>query len=303
MADFTSSFWSWFIGITTIVSILFCYLLTRWMSTTKHKPQDTAETTEHVWDEDLRELNNPLPRWWVGLFYITLVFSIGYLVLYPGLGSFAGILDWSSVGQYDKEMVAAQERLGPIYQQYLEQDIAGLAQDEQALATGQRLFINHCSTCHGSDARGARGFPNLRDEEWLWGGTPEAIQTTILEGRTGIMPAWSAALGGSAGVSDVTDYVLSLSGREHDAAAAARGKEKFDMLCVACHGAEGKGNPALGAPDLTNNVWLHGGSRARIEQTIAAGRQGMMPGHREFLGEGKVHLLAAYVYSLSSTGD
>ena len=299
MADFTSSFWSWFISITTVVSIIACFLLTRWMSTTKHKSEDTAETTEHVWDEDLRELNNPLPRWWVGLFYLTIVFSIGYLVLYPGLGSFAGILDWTSRGQYENEMQVAQERIGPMYQQYLEQDIVVVAQDEQARATGQRLFVNYCSTCHGSDARGARGFPNLRDDEWLWGGSPDAIQTTILEGRTGVMPAWSAALGGSAGVSDVTDYVLSLSGREHDAAAAARGQEKFTMLCVSCHGAEGTGNPLLGAPDLTNDVWLHGGSRARIEETIAGGRQGVMPGHREFLGEGKAHLLAAYVYSLS----
>jgi cytochrome c oxidase cbb3-type subunit 3 len=303
MADFTSSFWNWFVIVLTILSIIACFWLIRWMSTGKKKPGEKVDTMGHVWDEDLAELNNPLPGWWLGLFYITLFFGMGYLMLYPGLGNFPGLLDWTSKGQYNEEMEAAKERYEPLFQKYRSQDIVTVAQDPQAVKIGERLFMNYCSTCHGSDARGARGFPNLRDNDWLWGGAPQAIETTILDGRNAVMPAWEASLGGSEGVSDVTEYVLSLSGRDHDGTAAERGKAKFDMFCVACHGADGKGNQALGAPDLTDSTWLYGGTKTSIMETIAKGRQGVMPAHREFLGEAKVHLLAAYVYSLSHDGS
>ena len=302
MPDFVSDFWSWYIIIPTVAGIIACFLLIRWLST-DISVEEQGKEMDHKWDEDLVELNNPLPRWWLNMFYITLYFGIGYLILYPGLGSFAGLLGWSSTGegsQYEKEMARADGLYGPLFEQYRDMDIVAVAADEQARRMGERLYVNYCATCHGSDARGARGFPNLRDNEWLYGGDPAVIEQTILDGRSGVMPAWEAALGGAEGVKDMTEYVLKISGRQADPAAAARGKEKYAQLCASCHGADGTGNQALGAPNLTDGIWLYGKSRVRIEESIAKGRNGVMPPHREFLGEDKVHLLAAYVYSLQT---
>jgi len=299
MADFTSGFWNYYIIIPTVLGIIACFWLVRWLST--EIPDDQkGKKLDHVWDEDLVELNNPLPRWWLNLFMLTLVFSVGYLVLYPGLGTFKGLLEWSSTGQYEAEMAMADSSYGPLFKKYADMDLVAVAADPEARRMGERMFVSYCAQCHGSDARGARGFPNLRDNDWLYGGDPQAIQQTILDGRTGTMPSWEAALGGEAGVSDVAEYVFQLAGRDADAEAAARGKEKFASLCVACHGADGTGNQMLGAPNLTDNVWLYGGTKGRVMETIAKGRTGKMPAHREFLGEEKVHLLAAYVYSLST---
>ena len=299
MADFTSSFWNWFIIVPTVGGIIACFLLIRWLSTTI-RPEDEGKEMDHVWDESLVELNNPLPRWWLNMFYITLYFSIGYLALYPGLGSFKGLLEWTSTGQYEREIDIADAKYGPLFKKFQEMPVVAVAADPEARRMGERLFVNYCATCHGSDARGARGFPNLRDNDWLYGGDPDVIQQTILEGRNGVMPAWADALGGDAGVADVTEFVFSLSGRDVDQAAAARGGEKYQMLCVACHGADGTGNQALGAPNLADSIWLYGGSSKQVMESIAKGRIGVMPPHRDFLGEDKVHLLAAYVYSLST---
>ncbi len=296
MADFLSDLWHWFIIIPTVIGIFALFPLII-LNTGAKTPK--PETMGHVWDEDLEEYNNPLPRWWLNMFYITLVFGIVYLMLYPGLGRFGGFLGWTSKSQYEQEIAAADKVYGPIFTRYAAEDIRQLAKDPEAMKTGERLFATYCSVCHGSDARGARGFPNLRDNDWLYGGAPEQIKASILNGRNGQMPAWKAVLGED-GVSNVAQYVLSLSGREHDAAAAALGKEKFDQLCVACHKADGTGNQSLGAPNLADRIWLYGGSPGVIAQSIAEGRQGRMPPHREFLGEDKVHLLAAYVYSLSA---
>jgi cytochrome c oxidase cbb3-type subunit 3 len=268
------------------------------MSEPRRRSGEKPKSLGHVWDGDLQELNNPLPRWWLNLFYATLIFSAGYLLLYPGLGSFAGALGWTSEGQYEKEVRDAEARYAPLYEKYLKQDIAALAKDPEALKTGERLFVNYCAQCHGSDARGAKGFPNLRDHDWLWGGDPQTIKTTIMNGRTGMMPGWGAVLGPE-GLFNVTEYVLSLSGRKVNENAAAAGKEKFMQLCVACHGPDGKGNPAVGAPNLTDDIWVYGGTQREVMETIEKGRSGRMPAHAEFLGEGKVHVLAAYVYSLS----
>ena len=299
MADFTSSFWNWYITVLTAASILACFLLIRWLSGAI-KPEDEGKEMDHVWDGDLVELNNPLPRWWLNMFYFTLFFGIGYLVLYPGLGTFKGLLGWTSLGQYQHEMDFADAKYGPLFKKYQDMPIAAVAADPDARRMGERLFVNYCATCHGSDARGARGFPNLRDNDWLYGGSPEAIEITLLNGRSGVMPAWKDALGGDAGVADMTEYVFSLSGRDVDEAAVARAAEKYQMLCVACHGADGTGNQALGAPNLTDNIWLYGGSKKVVMESLAMGRNGVMPPHRDFLGEDKVHLLAAYVYSLST---
>ncbi|MDH3636057.1 MAG: cytochrome-c oxidase, cbb3-type subunit III [Gammaproteobacteria bacterium] len=298
MADFNSDFWHWYIAILTIISILACVWLIRWM-TSGFEHGDEVESTGHVWDGDLTELNNPLPRWWLGLFYITLAFGGFYLLLYPGLGTFGGILGWTSKGEYEQEVETVEARVGPLFERYQQTSILDLTKDEKALKIGERLYLNYCATCHGSDARGARGYPNLRDSDWLWGGDPENIKTTILNGRLGAMPAWEGPLGGESGVDEVAQYLLSLSGRATISELAEKGKAKYEIFCVACHGSAGTGNPALGAPNLTDDVWLYGGSLTRISQSIAEGRNGQMPAHKDFLGEAKVHLLAAYIYGLS----
>jgi len=298
MSDFNSDFWHWYITILTVLSILACLWLLRWM-TSGFQKTGKVEDTGHVWDGDLTELNNPLPRWWLGLFYITIAFGGFYLLLYPGLGKYSGLLDWTSKTQYEQEVSRVEAEVGPLFARYQQTPILDLSKDETALKVGERLYANYCTTCHGSDARGARGYPNLRDGDWIWGGTPENIKTTLMQGRQAAMPAWEGPLGGERGVDEVAQYILSLSGRATIAELAAKGKAKFEIFCVACHGADGTGNTALGAPNLTDNTWLYGGSLTRISESIAKGRNGKMPAQGEFLGEAKVHLLAAYIYSLS----
>ncbi len=298
MADFNSEFWHWYIAILTVISILACVWLIRWM-TAGYQKTDEVESTGHVWDGDLTELNNPLPRWWLGLFYITLAFGGFYLLLYPGLGKFSGLLDWTSTGQYEKEVSSMEAEVGPLFARYRQTPVLELINDNDALKVGERLYLNYCSTCHGSDARGARGFPNLRDTDWQWGGDPDNIYTTIMNGRNAVMPAWLAPLGGEAGVNEVTQYLLRLSNRATIDELADKGKAKYDIFCVACHGPDGKGNIALGAPNLTDDVWIYGGSITRINESLIKGRNGQMPAYGEFLGEAKVHLLTAYVYALS----
>ena len=257
MADFTSGFWSWYIIIGAGGGIVAMFWLNRWMSGgARPRAGEKPKPMGHVWDEDLQELSNPLPKWWLNLFYITLVFGIGYLVLYPGMGTFKGVLGWTETGQYEKEIAAADKQFNPLYEKYLKEDLKILAANPEALKTGARLFVNYCTGCHGSDAGGGPGFPNLRDEDWLYGGDPKTIETTILNGRQGAMPAWGAVLGPD-GVANVAEYVLSLSGRSVNETVAAAGKEKFMQLCVACHGPDGKGNQAMGAPNLTDNIWLY----------------------------------------------
>jgi len=306
MSDFTSPFWEWYIGIITVASILACAVLLKSMTT--HRVSGEPGTTGHTWDEDLVELNHPLPRWWIWLFYITIAFSLAYLLVYPGLGSFAGSFRWTSKGEYEAEMKAADERYGPLYQKFASQDLRKLAADPEARALGQKLFLNNCAQCHGSDAAGGKGFPNLTDNDWLYGGDPETIKASIMNGRNGVMPALGASLGPE-GTLDAANYVLSLSGAKHDAARAARGKQTFTTVCAACHGADGRGNQQLGAPNLTDNIWLHGGSEAAIVETITKGHgtdslipgQSAMPAHKDSLGEAKVHILAAYVWGLSNS--
>lgn len=297
MSDFTSGFWTWFIGGTTVASILFLFVFL--LKFSKRGAGEENQSMGHVWDENLEELNTPLPRWWMYWFLFTIVWGAGYLVFYPGLGSYAGILGWTQVGQLDEEMKVANETYGPIYEQFKNTDIEKLAQDPAALKVGERLFASYCTTCHGSDARGARGFPNLRDDDWLYGGEPETIKTTIMHGRNGAMPAWGPMLSDD-DVFNVVSYVEQLSGRTVDEIHAASGKEIFNTNCAICHGAEGNGNHMMGAPNLTDDIWLYGGSQKKITETVMLGRGGKMPPHKEFLGEAKVHILAAYIYSLSN---
>lgn len=297
MADFTSGFWSWFVAILTLVSIIGCAVFLWTQTTTTVKKGESVGTTGHSWDEDLAEWNNPLPAWWRNLFYITIVFSLVYLVLFPGLGAFPGVLGWSSSGQLQEEQRRADERFGPIFDKYAKMEVPAVAADSQARDMGQRLFLTYCSQCHGSDARGARGFPNLANNAWQYGGDPEAIKTSIAAGRQGVMPPMVDAIGGPDAAKAVANYVRSLSNLPHDAKLAEQGKEKF-AVCAACHGPDAKGNPQIGAPDLTDDEWTYGGSEAAIIETIVKGRHGVMPAWGEKLSPAKIHLLTAYVYGL-----
>lgn len=298
---FTSQFWEWFIIIPTVGGILGCFALIIWLSGSKPEPDKKVETMGHVWDEDLAEYNNPLPMWWLYMFYLTLFFSSGYLILYPGLGSFKGMLGWTEVGEYQAEMQVADELYMPIFTKYQSEPIAELVKQPEAVKIGHRLFMNYCTVCHSSDAGGVKGFPSLRDDDWLYGGNPETIKASIANGRQGVMPsAMQNGLTTDADVNNIAQYVLSLSAAQHDATAATEGENTFKRICFACHGPEGKGVQAMGAPNLTDNIWLYGGSESDIKETITKGRQGRMPAHGEFLGEAKVHLLATYIYSLSN---
>jgi cytochrome c oxidase cbb3-type subunit 3 len=261
------------------------------------------QSTTHVWDDDLTEYNNPLPRWWLWLFLITIVFGIVYFALYPGLGNFKGALGWTEVGAWRAEHGAAEHAFDARFASLQDKSLNDLSQDPAAMAAARNLFALNCSGCHGSDARGAKGFPNLTDGDWLWGGSEDTIYQTISLGRDGVMPAWGTVLGDK-GVEQVEAYVLSLSGRDlgtpaASAQLAASGKTTFETLCSACHGLDGKGNPLLGAPNLTDRVWLHGGSVADIRETIANGRTNHMPAQLERLGATKVRLLGAYVLAVS----
>ncbi len=304
MADFTNGFWDIYIAVLTLLGIAGCGLLLWSQSKVKIKGDAetgrATETTGHVWDENLTELNTPMPRWWMWLFYLTIVFGLAYLVLYPGLGSYAGKLGWQSTGAYENELKKADAEYGPLFAKYQQQDLKAVAADPQAQAIGERLFLNYCAQCHGSDARGNKGFPNLTDKDWLYGGEPEIIKTSILHGRHGVMPPMAAALGGDKDVENVAHYVLSLSGSTADPIKVVFGKPKFAAACAACHGIDGKGNQALGAPNLSDRIWLHGGGANAIMETIRKGRDNSMPPFEEFLGDAKVHVLAAYVWSLSN---
>ncbi len=297
-----TSFWSWYIVILTTGTLLALAWLI--FATRKGQRSDTTDqTVGHVYD-GIEEYDNPLPRWWFMLFVGTIIFAVGYLVLYPGMGNWKGILPgyddgWTSTKQWEREMDRADAKYGPIFAKYAAMPIEDVAKDDLALKMGGRLFASNCSVCHGSDAKGAHGFPNLTDNDWLWGGDAQTIKTTIMKGRTAAMPAWEAALGNE-GVKNVTGYVRSLSGLKNpEGLDLAAGQKSYNTMCVACHGAEGKGNPMLGSPNLTDRIWLYGSSFAQVQQTIRHGRNGQMPAQEDFLGNDKVHILAAYVYSLS----
>ena len=268
-----------------------------WMRKRRGEPQTAGDTTGHVWDGDLREYNNPLPRWWLWLFLISVAFALAYLLLYPGLGDRRGTLGWTQVKQWE-EMQAAQERSArSILARFDGRDPAALAGDPAAVAIGRNLFANNCAACHGSDGRGATGFPDLTDGDWLWGGDPETVVTTVSQGRVGVMAPWIDVLG-EKGVDDAAAYVLSLSGRKAPKGDVAAGQAQFNTYCTACHGPDGRGNTAVGAPNLTDGIWLHGGSAAKVRETIAHGRQNAMPAQEARLGDTRIRLLAAYVISL-----
>lgn len=288
-----SSGWSWFVVIGTILSLAaaLAFLLA-------NRTAGSGDTTGHVHD-GIEEYDNPLPMWWVGMFIITILFAGGYLLYYPGLGNFDGLGGWSSAGQVRQQQQAHDARFAPLYEKLARLSEAELHADRQAQQVGRRLYINNCSTCHGVTAQGASGFPNLTDEEWIWGAGFDNVKAALSNGRQAAMPSWSAALGED-GVEDVTQHVLRISGQAHDAAAAERGAKQFATFCVACHGPEGRGNPALGAPNLTNDIWLYGGTAEQISYGLRNGRNGRMPAFDDVLDPEQIHILAGYVTSLGN---
>ena len=298
MSDFTHNFWSIFVAGMTLAGILGCLLLL-WVTARKKVDSAADNTTGHVWDEDLMEMNNPMPRWWMWLFVITIVFSLGYLVVYPGLGNFAGQFGWTQVNEYQDEMKKGEAEIAPVYARFASMSTEQLAADAPAMAIGERLFMNNCAQCHGSDAHGSKGFPNLTDGDWLHGGTPEKISETIHNGRIGAMPPMAAAVGTADDVRNVAHYVLSLSGSPHDSVRASLGKSKF-IACAACHGMDGKGNQAIGAPNLTDDIWLHGWGEAAITAMINNGKTNEMPAQADKLTEPQIRVLTAFVWGKSN---
>ncbi len=296
MSDFFSSGWSIFVAVATLISIVACFVLLMIAARRRVVPGVTDNSTGHVWDEDLRELNNPLPRWWMILFILTVIFAFVYLAFYPGLGSYGGSFGWSSAGEVQADEEASRKELQPLYARYAAMDEAALKGDAGAMAIGERLFVNNCSACHGSDARGSKGFPNLTDADWLWGGELANIKETIANGRQGMMPPMGAAVGTPEEIRQVAHYVLSLSDSPHDALAAQLGKSKF-VACAACHGPGGKGNIALGAPNLSDKVWLHGWGEEAVVSMVVSGKSNVMPAHSNRLSPEQIHVLAAYVKS------
>lgn len=304
MSDFINSGWSWYVIAIVVFGLVYCAVVL--IGAAKHKVIYDAQgnvdkTTGHVWDNDLRELNNPLPRWWLFLFIITLVFAGAYLALYPGLGDNKGTLGWTSKGQLDAEMAKAKVEQDKIFAAFKNASVEDLARDPKAHAIGERLFLNNCAACHGSDAKGNKGFPNLTDNDWLHGGSPEKIIETITLGRRGQMPMMGPAVGSADEARQVANYVLSLSGAGHNSIQAELGKAKFKQVCAACHGADGKGNQAIGAPNLTDKIWLHGFGEEAILAMVNKGKLNIMPAQETRLSADQIKLLASYVWSLSHT--
>lgn len=295
-SDFVSGFWNLYVIVIVAVSIIGCAVFLWVQGSAKIK---AGEVTGHVWDEDLAEYSNPLPNWWRWMFYITVAFSLVYLALYPGLGNMAGGFGWTMRGQYDAEMAAAEQKYGPKFKQFLSQDVMTVAANPEAKEMGARLFQTYCAQCHAGDAGGTTSFPNLKDGDWLWGGTPEKIKETIANGRMGIMtPKGTKPDMDAEQVRDVVHYVRSLSGLTADSTRAQRGQELYPQACAACHGVDAKGNPDAGYPNLADKIWLHGSREETMIGIVTKGVENQMPAFGEFLGEAKVHLLTAYVWGL-----
>ena len=294
MSDFVSDFWNLYVIVIVLVSIVACAVLLIVQGKATFTP---GKTMGHVWDETLEEYNNPMPKWWSWMFIITVIFALVYLVLYPGLGTFKGVLNWTSSGQHKAEVEKMDAAVKPLFDKYMAMDLKAVAGDRQAMEMGKRLYMTYCMQCHGADARGAKGFPNLTDADWLYGGEPEQIKESIANGRMGVMPP-HAHLGNDT-IRDLASFVRSLSGLPNDSVRTAKGKEAFASAgCAGCHSPEGTGMQAIGAPNLTDKTWLHGSAEASIVETITNGRQNKMPAWKDFLGDAKVHLLSAYVLSL-----
>ena len=294
-----TSGWGIFVALLVLINVIGALWL---LFATAKNPEKEEDTTGHIWDEDLTEYNKPLPRWWLGLFLLTVIFAAGYLVFYPGFGAIAGTLGWTQTGEVKADLAENNRRLEAVFSRFRDSSVEQLEHNPEALNFGRNVFVNNCAACHGSDARGAKGYPNLTDNDWLFGGAPDQVLTTILNGRGGVMPPLGAALGDQ-GVNEVANYALSLSGGKADPALAEAGKVRFVTICAACHGPEGKGNIAIGAPNLTDNIWLYGSTLDDIKASVRDGRSGKMPAWGEILGKDRARLVQAWVLAQSSSAE
>lgn len=297
-----SSFWSVYVIVLVVINIIGCGWLL-W-NNAKRRPGDPAPNeTSHIWDEDITEYNKPMPKWWMNLFWLTILFGIGYLIYYPGMGNFKGLGEWTSAKEVQQDKIKYDAKIDELFAEFAGKPIDLLAKNEKAVAVGERIFGNNCATCHGSTAKGAIGYPNLSDDIWHWGGSADQILATILNGRQGVMPPWGNVLrgqGGDQAVDAVTEYVQALAHPEAPISDLGRqGKKLYDGVCVACHGTEGKGNMALGAPNLTDSYWMYGSSKEAIAEGIEHGHHGVMPAHKDLIGDTRARLVGAYVWSLS----
>jgi len=295
-----TSGWGIYVALLVLINVVGALWLL--FATAKNPEKEEEDTTGHVWDEDLTEYNKPLPRWWLGLFLLTVIFAAGYLVFYPGFGAIAGTLGWTQTGEVKADLAENNRRLEAVFSRFRDSSVEQLEHNPEALNFGRNVFVNNCAACHGSDARGAKGYPNLTDNDWLFGGAPDQVLTTILNGRGGVMPPLGAALGDQ-GVNEVANYALSLSGGKADPALAEAGKVRFVTICAACHGPEGKGNIAIGAPNLTDNIWLYGSTLDDIKASVRDGRSGKMPAWGEILGKDRARLVQAWVLAQSSSAE
>jgi cytochrome c oxidase cbb3-type subunit 3 len=295
--------WSVFVIAIVAINIVGCAWLLWWTARRRGSEAGAPQTTGHVWDGDLTEYNKPLPRWWINLFWLTIVFGLAYLAWYPGLGNFAGKGQWSSRAEHDADRAQADKQLAARFAALSGQPLDAIARDAQAVDTGRRVFLHNCAMCHGSDARGGKGYPNLADDNWQWGGKPEDVLASVLDGRHAQMPALAGVLGSDTSITAVTGYVQQLSGQPVSQAVARPGREPFEALCGACHGKDGRGNPQIGAPNLTDDYWLYGSTPADIQDAIRRGHAGQMPAHRAILGPVRARLAAAYVWSLSRPAE
>jgi len=292
-----SNAWSWYVILGTVVSLIACFWLVAWANRQRASTEEIEESESHVWDENIRELNNPLPMWWFWLFILTVIWSAAYLVYYPGMGNFEGTSSWSQEQQYADEVAAAEAQYAPMFAAFAAEDFVDLAKDPAALSVGASLFANYCSQCHGSTAMGARGFPNLTDDDWLYGGSPAQIEQSILNGRNGVMPPLAAVFSDEEALTAMISYVQGMADGLDTASPA---HAQYMTLCIACHGPTGSGNQALGAPSLIDDIWLYGSSEREIRKSIMEGRIGAMPANGDLVGADRARILAAYVYSLSN---
>ncbi len=290
-----TNFWSVWIIVLTLGSI-FGYM---WLLLANRKTDHAEnEVTSHSYD-GIQEYDNPLPAWWFYMFVVSIIASLIYLALYPGLGSFKGLLNWTSVSQHEEQVAEREAVFQAHVESYMQIPAAELSKDYKAVRMGERLFKNNCSVCHGSDARGSYAFPNLTDKDWLYGSTEESIKKTITDGRVAAMPAWGAVLGDN--LDDMVVLVRSLSDEGGMAAQkSSPAYNTFQQLCSACHGKDGTGVQALGGPNLTDNIWLYGGEHHDVKVTINRGRSGQMPAHKDLLSEERIHLLTAFILSFQN---
>ena len=290
------SFWGWWSAGIAVIGLIW---LAWWSASVYAAGKDSIKAPEEVWDDDLSEGNDEPPKWWFYSLFAALIFSAGYIILYPGLGDNTGLLKWSQLGQFSAGMENYRARTEQTHRNWLDAPLSELAANASAMASARRLYANNCAACHGTDAAGQAGlFPDIADDIWHWGNSEEQLLATLHNGRNGVMPAHLAIVGES-GVELLADYVLAMQKNEHTDSSHDQARSLYATSCAACHGVDGAGNQALGAPGFVNHKWVYvkdgENPRPAIIETIANGRNGVMPAQGERLSESQIRVLAAWL--------